>query len=116
MKKKEVRYYLMIGIIALLVCLGLTSLTNQIGNVDSDVFQYVAGEIQQGRVPYLDTFDHKGPLIYLINFLALSLSPRWGLWLFEFVTGYVTLLCFYRIAKLNRNRSERKCLRQRCFD
>lgn len=100
MKKKEVRYYLMIGIIALLVCLGLTSLTNQIGNVDSDVFQYVAGEIQQGRVPYLDTFDHKGPLIYLINFLALSLSPRWGLWLFEFVTVYVTLLCFYRIAKL----------------
>ena len=44
MKKKEVRYYLMIGIIALLVCLGLTSLTNQIGNVDSDVFQYVAGK------------------------------------------------------------------------
>ena len=42
------------------------------GNVtdtDSGVFRYIAYAMQRGALPYVDSFDHKGPLIYLLNYL-----------------------------------------------
>ena len=33
---------------------------------DSTVFLYIAKRMQEGRIPYADMFDHKGPLLYFI--------------------------------------------------
>ena len=33
--------------------------------IDSSVFQTIALMMDNGYVPYRDTFDHKGPLIYI---------------------------------------------------
>ena len=35
------------------------------------IFMYVAQGILEGEVPYLDRWDHKGPLLYLINAVGL---------------------------------------------
>lgn len=64
-------------------------------NRDSSVFIYVAKGILEGDVPYLDRWDHKGPLIYLLNMVGLALSGMWGVWLLEmaFLLGTVWIAC-----------------------
>ena len=54
---------------------------------DNGVFLYGGQQILQGKVPYLDFWDHKGPLIHYINALGLFLGggSRWGVWGVEFL-------------------------------
>lgn len=57
---------------------------------DSAVFQTVASEMLNGAVPYLGAWDHKGPLLYVLNAIGLSLPlpGQWGIWA---VASVVTL-------------------------
>ena len=41
---------------------------------DAAIFAYEGALVRQGGMPYLTFWDHKGPLIYLINAAGLSLS------------------------------------------
>lgn len=67
---------------------------------DSSVFRYVAKEMQRGSVPYRDTFDHKGPLIYLINLMGMNMSYWTGVWVIEFLMLIITFAAVYRIGRL----------------
>lgn len=71
---------------------------------DSSVFQYVARVMLKGGVPYRDTFDHKGPLIYFINAFALWLSPEKGLWIVELVVLVLSFVIMYRLSRLFCNK------------
>jgi hypothetical protein len=68
---------------------------------DQGVFLYMAWRILNGEVPYRDIWDHKPPLIYLINTLGLALTPdsRWGVWFIELVFLTLATLLAYRILK-----------------
>ncbi|MBP5178182.1 MAG: hypothetical protein J6066_01260 [Lachnospiraceae bacterium] len=68
--------------------------------VDSSVFNYVARVILKGGMPYRDTFDHKGPLIYLIDALGQLIHESLGLWLIELITLFLIFLFAYKIARL----------------
>ena len=46
---------------------------------DSSVFITVAAVMKNGGMPYLDTFDHKGPLLYIINYTGLKLCDYKGI-------------------------------------
>lgn len=63
---------------------------------DSSVFRYVAFAISKGQIPYRDTFDHKGPLLYLINYLGRLIHPQFGVWLFELLVIFVTIVFLYK--------------------
>lgn len=54
---------------------------------DAGIFMYVGSLILKGKVPYLDVWENKGPLVFYINALGLSLGEgsRWGIWLMEFL-------------------------------
>ena len=67
---------------------------------DSSVFKYVALEMSRGGVPYVDTFDHKGPLLYIINLVGQMLGYMRGIWLVEFVFMFGTLATMYKTARL----------------
>ena len=67
---------------------------------DSSVFTFMGKLILQGGMPYRDSFDHKGPLMYLINALGLLISQRFGIWLIEFVTVFIILLFIYQLARM----------------
>lgn len=73
-------------------------LKNEMIRKDSSVFRYVGYAMSKGQIPYKDTFDHKGPLLYLINYLGLSISPRFGLCIIEFITFFVTIFIIYKIS------------------
>ena len=45
----------------------------------------------QGEIPYLDRWDNKGPLQYLLNAVGLAISEIWGMWAIQglFLLGTV---------------------------
>lgn len=71
---------------------------------DSSVFQYIARVMLKGGVPYRDTFDHKGPLLYFINVFALWISPDKGLWIVELIVLCLSFLFMYRLSRLFCNK------------
>ena len=77
-------------VLAFLFVLAIDSFTATFG-VDQSVFVYVAKGILQGEAPYLDRWDHKGPLLYLINLIGLIIDENWGMWVIQglFLLGSV---------------------------
>ena len=67
---------------------------------DSSVFHYVARVMRQGGMPYLDTFDHKGPLIYLIDAAGLAISKDIGVWIMEVLFLCAAYFFAYKLARL----------------
>lgn len=72
------------------------------GNVspDSAVYKTVAFYIDQGYMPYKDTFDHKGPLLYIYNWLGMQISYWRGIWVIEFLSLLCTFGILYKTARL----------------
>ncbi len=65
---------------------------------DSGVFLYVGWRILMGDIPYKDVWDHKPPLIYLVDALGLLLSPQSlvGVWLLQFLFLFLTIFFLYK--------------------
>lgn len=72
---------------------------------DSGVFQTVALMMDHGFIPYKDSFDHKGPLIYIINWLGKKISEDYGIWGIEFVSMIIVFFTVYKIAHLKCRKS-----------
>lgn len=68
---------------------------------DSSVFKTVALMMRKGYVPYRYSFDHKGPIIYIINYLGDLISSYGGVWVFEFIFLFSTMvICYYSVQRL----------------
>ncbi len=72
---------------------------------DSSVFRYIARGIAGGKLIYRDMFDHKGPLLYLINFIGYKIHADFGIWLLEYANMAATLgISYLAVKKLLQNR------------
>lgn len=67
---------------------------------DSAVFQTIAMVMEQGGRPYTDIFDHKGPLLYLLNYLGYIIGPIGGILYIEYLFLIVSFFFLYKIARL----------------
>ena len=67
---------------------------------DSGVFQTVAMMMNEGFMPYRDSFDHKGPLIYFLDLLGRMVNERWGVCFIEWCSLFYSLIVFFKIAGL----------------
>lgn len=56
--------------------------------------------MQKGYVPYIDSFDHKGPLVYIINYIGELVFKENGVWLLEWISLTVTCFALYKTAKV----------------
>jgi hypothetical protein len=65
---------------------------------DGGFFLYAGGQILDGKIPYQDFWDSKGPAIFYVNALGLFLGngSRWGVWLVEFIFIFFTFFVLYR--------------------
>lgn len=68
--------------------------------IDYSVFRYIGLLISKGKVPYRDVFDHKGLLLYLINYLGIIIDKEIGIWIVELVLLYLSIIIIYKIVKL----------------
>ena len=94
--------YLLIAVLAFIVSLQSNSnlFVYRDQGRDSAVFQYVARMMKYGYLPYKDTFDHKGPLLYFINLAGLYIDDKWGIWVIEFLFLTVTCIFMYKSFRL----------------
>ncbi len=75
---------------------------------DSAVFIYVGERMGEGLLPYRDLFDHKGPLLYVIEAAGCAMTPGkyTGLWILELLNLTVTLTLMLAVCShLCRRRS-----------
>ena len=77
-------------------------LTKTYTYTDSSVFIYIGKMMREGYVPYADLFDHKGILLYFIQYLGVLLSPDslTGIWFLEVLNMIATSWLIFQIAGL----------------
>ena len=65
---------------------------------DPAIFAYEGELVRQGAMPYLSFWDHKGPLIYLIDAAGLWLSGGriWGVWAAGLIAIWLAAEAGYR--------------------
>ncbi|MBP5261887.1 MAG: glycosyltransferase family 39 protein [Clostridiales bacterium] len=71
-----------------------------ISSRDSSVFRTIALMMSKGYFPYKDTFDHKGPFLYVLEYLGMVISRESGIWLIELITLTVTFFFMYKTSRL----------------
>ena len=68
--------------------------------LDSTIYQIIGKGWTEGRIPYIDLWDQKGPLLYSIQALGYAMTGnRYGLFFIEiciFAVSFSQLLSFYR--------------------
>ena len=81
--------------LALLFFLCVRAFVPQAPGVDSSHFLYVADGLLAGELPYIHRWDHKPPLIHLINAVGLLLSDVWGIQIVQvgFLVGTCLAAC-----------------------
>ena len=68
---------------------------NSLGD-DSAIFQAVGKGWAEGFLPYVDLFENKGPLIFLIDALGYMIYPRLGILLLQVPMMYLSMLLAWR--------------------
>lgn len=65
---------------------------------DSSVFAYIGWAMHRGLMPYRDVWDHKGPLLYYLQFAGMSLwsTSTFGIGLLELIALSIALFLMYR--------------------
>ena len=76
-----------------------TPISPYYGN-DSAFFLLMGKGITQGKIPYLDLYDQKGPMIFYVNALGYLLTgDRYGIFLMQIVNLTAACLIVYRLAR-----------------
>ncbi len=67
---------------------------NLIPTEDSSVFLYIGKRMTEGKIPYRDLFDHKGPILYFIEYLGITISKTdyTGVWFLEVLNILITIV------------------------
>lgn len=95
-----------LGYIAFAICMQSTTNIWYDGDCsgDSAIFRYMAYAASRGQIWYKDVFDHKGPLIFFLNYIGMMISFWRGIWVVEIVFMLGTIFAAYKTARLICNR------------
>lgn len=62
---------------------------------DGSIYQYIGHLMLEGKMPYIDAFDHKGILLYFLNAMGCRINDRWGIWIINLIFLYLILYFSY---------------------
>lgn len=71
---------------------------------DSGIFQEMGVCLLQGGTPYVDLFDHKGPILWFIEAFGIWISPQWGLMVLQIIALLCSMIIWYKSALSLTNR------------
>lgn len=98
------QYFLFSFICILLIILhGVLSVMSPLYDVikiDQNVFAQIGLLIIDGGTPYVDLFDHKGPIIYFIYALGELLNYKYGVFFLQIVNLIISFTIWYKTARL----------------
>lgn len=66
---------------------------------DSAMFQTIGKYWAQGDLPYVELYDHKGPMIFLINAAGYYLAGRTGVFILQVLNAALSEVMAFRILK-----------------
>jgi hypothetical protein len=96
MKKSVVLSALFFLLVALAVLAPIAPLYQPVPARDQGVYLYVGQQILEGKIPYRDVWDHKGPLVYYIDALGLWITgSTWGVWFLEIIFLFLAALASF---------------------
>lgn len=102
--RDRLRHYapLLLFGLAMSMIMHLNPFSNLLPLTDSSVFLYIGKAMRQyGLVPYRDVFDHKGPLLYFVNYLGMSIHPLHGIWFIELILMELDVVLAFKLARLH---------------
>lgn len=67
---------------------------------DSAIFQTVGKYWAQGYLPYVQLFDHKGPLIFLLDAIGYAIHGRAGILVIQTLSLSAVLWAAYRLSRI----------------
>lgn len=71
---------------------------------DSAIFQTIGKYWNEGLVPYINLWDHKGPIIFFINAIGYFFTgSKTGVFIIQTVSLYISLLYLYKLFRLSYN-------------
>jgi hypothetical protein len=101
-KPVDILMFAGLALITLVVCMcsPLNPLSGKAPGGDSCTFMTIAQGLLHGKLPYVDYFDNKGPLLFLIDGLGLLSGGFTGVWFVEFVMMFVSVLFAWKTARV----------------
>ncbi len=103
-KYKEIIIYsilLMIYGVFILLRSPLSPGSKMLMGTDCSVFIYIGQSMEKGLIPYRDMFDHKGIVLYFINFIGNHLfNGTIGVWLIEVLFIWIDFIIVWKLVKL----------------
>lgn len=67
---------------------------------DSSIFMLIGKGITEGKLPYTDLFDHKGPVLFWIEALGWAIGGRTGIWILETLCAAASVLLIMKICNM----------------
>lgn len=77
-----------------------TSVRKGLPLLDASIFEYFGYAMNHGEKMYLDLFDHKGPVIFLLNYLGYTLGGPLGIKILYVLSLIVFFYIGYHISRL----------------
>lgn len=102
-KIKEYKEYIFLFIVVCALCLMVlysSPLYKGLPDIDSSVFQVMGKGMLEDKIMYKDLFDHKGPIVYIINAIAFIISNKYGLFIMELIISYIGIIFVYKTARI----------------
>jgi len=87
------------SLVFMLLASPYTTPLNRYYGYDSSVFLSFGKAMTHGKLPYLDLYDNKGPMIFCINALGYLLGGRNGVFALQVVFMTVTFALLYRLGR-----------------
>ncbi len=63
---------------------------------DSGCFMYMGKYWKEGLIPYKDMWDHKGPVLYLLNMIGVIIGGKEGVIFLQFFLSSMSLMYMYK--------------------
>ena len=91
---------------SILILFPSNPIDNPLPSRDSGVFLYIGQQWLHDKIPYRDVWDHKPPMVFIINAIGLLIGngTRWGVFFLEEISLIIaTIIGFYVLRKIYGN-------------
>lgn len=97
-ENKHILFFIIVFAFVLTMANEFFFASERMQNWDQAIYQYIGHLITEGQMPYVDAFDHKGPLLYLIYAAGCLISEKWGAWLINYIFMTAIIGVSFKIA------------------
>lgn len=96
----SIAWSIILAVVVLLQSLPVSPVYHYL-EADSGVYAYVGSAILDGQLPYRDIWEHKPPIGFYLNALALLLFGHtpWAIWWLNVIWVSLTSIVFFRLIK-----------------